>query len=1150
MSSTSAKFLQGVISTIPLPWFVIMPLLPSLLGTIALTGYLVSGGGTLAPAIWILIGVSLAGGLGLAWLATILISQRLQLPEPGSQTLTTRARTRPVTVPHQMELQLHRTQQWLQCYSELSPGHIYTLVQAPAGHCWFEYLSLAVAAIYEITAEQALQDATLILNAIHPEDRDGYETAFQISADTLGKFGYEWRIVTPSGQIKWLQGRSQPDRRPDQAVVWHGVVIDITERKQAEAMARQSEYLNQAVLNAIPDLIIRMDRDGTYLDIKFTDAFPIVLTPQDVGRNILDLIPVDIAQERLAIARTALATQTMQVYEAPFWVGEQFLWEEVRIVPLNADQVVVIIRDLSQRLQIEEALRLSKASLLQAQHIAQVGSWELDPITRQVEWSEQLLLIFGLDPDQIEPTYQAILERVPVEEREMLATQIEAALTTHSPYELEHRIQRPDGTLRWVISKGQMVGNSHQQRLTLCGTILDITERKQIELALQNSKTRFQEIAQTLNQVSYVISLPTGEYLYISPAYEKLWGYSCESLYQDRTSWLNRIHPDDLDYVLDGLNQLLLGNQKRLEYRIFDANGEIHWIVSDSLIVYDDQGQPLRVVGLADDITERKQVETALRDQEAMLRAIGDNLPKGFIYQFVHHPQRGFYYSYISAGVERITGFSPEAVLQNSKILQDSLLEEDWLLRDQLTQQSLETLSLFEMQMRVRSASGEIRWLTTVSVPRRMEDGSTVWDGVSVDITGLKQAEAALSKNEELFRRAFDDAPIGISLISPEGKFLRVNNYYCNLLEYTEAELLQMNFKDITHPADLEEDLRGLARVRKGEIQTFQMEKRYLSKRGVTIPVALNASFVRDVDGNPLYSIGHIQDIRGRLEIDRLKDEFVSIVSHELRTPITSIEGALILLGSGVYDTRPAKAKTMLQIAIKNSNRLVRLVDDILSFERLESGKVQLVMESCSVEELMFQAIDSVQMIADQASIHLSMTSLPGVTLLAAPDALVQTLINLLSNAIKFSLPGNTVWLEAKEWSGRAGEQDQVLGTGFEESGTQNPLASNPQPRLSASNTSLTHLPAPLIPGHPASILFSVRDQGRGIPAEKLESIFEQFQQVDVSDSRQKGGTGLGLTICKQIVEKHGGQIWVESHLGKGSTFCFTMPLYSSSAEG
>jgi PAS domain S-box-containing protein len=495
----------------------------------------------------------------------------------------------------------------------------------------------------------------------------------------------------------------------------------------------------------------------------------------------------------------------------------------------------------------------------------------------------------------------------------------------------------------------------------------------------------------------------------------------------------------------------------------------------------------------------------------------------------------------------------------------------------------------YELEHRILRPDGEVRYVVSRGEPVFDSQGQVIKIvGTLTDITSRKRLERQVRENEELFRRAFDDAPIGVALIAPAGQFLRVNRYYCDLLEYPQDELLQMSFQDLIHPEDLAADLAGLQQMNQGTIQTFQMEKRLITRTGTVIPVFLNASCVRDEDGTPLYSIRHIQDIRDRLEVERIKDEFVSIVSHELRTPITSIEGSLQLLGSGIYGNRPEKAQAMLDIAIKNSTRLVRLVDDILSFERLESGKVELLKELCQVEDLMHQAEDSVQSLADTAAVTLIVHPLQA-TCYAAPDGIVQVLTNLLSNAIKFSNPGGKVVLEAKVWaSGSVGAWErgsvgawegeqvseagyqisgagyqvpgagyQVPGAGYQVLGTQDGSPSSPQnPKSKIQNPKPdtqnpipdtrylkpnTHSPCP--PSPLPSILFSVTDHGRGIPPEKVETIFEQFQQVDASDSRQKGGTGLGLAICKRIVQQHGGEIWVESKLGWGSRFYFTVPV-------
>ncbi len=268
-------------------------------------------------------------------------------------------------------------------------------------------------------------------------------------------------------------------------------------------------------------------------------------------------------------------------------------------------------------------------------------------------------------------------------------------------------------------------------------------------------------------------------------------------------------------------------------------------------------------------------------------------------------------------------------------------------------------------------------------------------------------------------------------------------------------------------------------------------------KDGTCFPVEYISAPLRQ-KGEIVGVVLTFKDITERIEIERMKDEFISIVSHELRTPLTSIRGSLGLLASGVLANKPDKSQRMLTIALENSDRLLRLLNDILDMERMASGKVAIVKQPCHAGELMQRGVDSIQALAEEASVSIVVE--PGeVILWADADRLIQVFTNLLSNAIKFSTPGSTVWLRASVQS--------------------------------------TH------------ILFQVKDCGRGIPPERLEKIFERFQQVDSSDSRAHGGTGLGLAICEKIVQQHGGRIWAESTLGQGSTFSFTIQLPESTPQ-
>lgn len=222
-------------------------------------------------------------------------------------------------------------------------------------------------------------------------------------------------------------------------------------------------------------------------------------------------------------------------------------------------------------------------------------------------------------------------------------------------------------------------------------------------------------------------------------------------------------------------------------------------------------------------------------------------------------------------------------------------------------------------------------------------------------------------------------------------------------------------------------------------------------------------------------------DLRERRELDSVKDEFISTVSHELRTPLTSIRGALGLLSAGLMGKVDDRAANLLRIASSNTDRLVRLINDILDLERMSSGSAPLQLQTCSVRDLILQSVDTMTAMAAEAKVLLTVVpelGNPSQLCEVDPDRLQQVFTNLLSNAIKFSTPGAVIRI-----------------------------------RTEAKGKTIT---------------ISVKDGGRGVPAGKLESIFERFQQVEAADSRQKGGTGLGLAICRSIVQQHGGHIWAE----------------------
>ena len=483
------------------------------------------------------------------------------------------------------------------------------------------------------------------------------------------------------------------------------------------------------------------------------------------------------------------------------------------------------------------------------------------------------------------------------------------------------------------------------------------------------------------------------------------------------------------------------------------------------------------------DITERKRAEETLRESEEKYRALIETTGTGYV---------------IMDTQGRVVDANAEYVwLAGHRALQEILGRRvtEWTAPHDRARNAEAVRRCAELgfvrDLEIEYVDGEGK-CTPVEVDATIVPaaGGVRIVGLCRDISERKRVQQALQESEERYRDLAENAAELIQSVSQEGQFLYVNRAWRETLGYSMEEVTRIKLGNVIAPELLPQCQEVFAKVRRGEAAN-DVETVFVAKTGKRVAVRGSVS-CRLVDGKHDVTNGIFRDITARLEIEKMKDEFVSTVSHELRTPLTSIRGALGLLTAGVLNAEPAKARRMLEIAVANTDRLIRLINDILDIERIESGRVKLEKRSCPTASLMVQAMNSVREVADRAGVKLELFPI-STSVLADPDRVVQALTNLLGNAIKFSPSSSTVTLRA-----------------------------TPQQ---------------------SEMLFEVKDQGRGIPADKLGVIFERFQQVDASDGREKGGTGLGLAICRSIVDQHGGRIWAESELGKGSSFYFTLPL-------
>jgi PAS domain S-box-containing protein len=365
---------------------------------------------------------------------------------------------------------------------------------------------------------------------------------------------------------------------------------------------------------------------------------------------------------------------------------------------------------------------------------------------------------------------------------------------------------------------------------------------------------------------------------------------------------------------------------------------------------------------------------------------------------------------------------------------------------------------------------------------------ASVADEIALGIDRARAAEA-LRASEAHTRAVVDHLMEGLIVVDEKAVVRAMNPAAERIFGYTAAELVGRPLAVLvpeTVSGDTSTFLREAHRRALGHITEWEGRR----KNGEVFPFELSLFEFRTPEGQRLG--GSIRDVSESREVERLKKEFVSTVSHELRTPLTSIRGSLGLLAGGVLGKLPPEAVEVVAVAERNVVRLVRLINDILDLERLDTGRIEMHFETVTLASVFARSLEAVGSFAAQEGIELECSATAG-QVWGDGDRLVQVLVNLLSNAVKFSPRGGVVRLSAASEGGWA----QVR----------------------------------------------VADQGRGIPASFREAIFERFRQVEASDARQKGGSGLGLAICKAIIEQHGGSIGVESEEGQGSVFWLRLPV-------
>jgi PAS domain S-box-containing protein len=603
-----------------------------------------------------------------------------------------------------------------------------------------------------------------------------------------------------------------------------------------------------------------------------------------------------------------------------------------------------------------------------------------------------------------------------------------------------------------------------------------------------------------------------GNIIYANDKLCEISGYSRTELMGQNHRLINSgVHSQD--FFANLWNTIVGGQVWHGEICNKNKAGELYWVNATIVPLRDDDGTPTMFIAIRTDITERKRMESTIKAAEARLRNITNTVP-GVVYQ-CEIAGEDVRFTFISERIREVRGLGRKQVLANPYVITDQMLPED---RDRVHHDVLEAARLqraYSSEYRIRMDEGEVRWIRTEMIPAQelSPTGATVFTGMWFDVTQIKEADARL-------REVTNNIPVAVFqyFVSAQGQFsiLFISHAIETMCGTTPEELRAdaTGFLRRVHPEDVAAVGKSLTDSHSSG-SSWSHDFRMVHKQTQQIVWVHGESQQRGLGAGKAAWNGYLTDVSAAKgiseELQKAKDEaeaaskaksdFLANMSHEIRTPMNGVMGMTDLLLDTPLDTEQSE---YVNIVKSSADALLRVINDILDFSKIEAGKLQIEHIGFHLGHTVDDTLKALAMRAHSKGLELVCDIAPEVpmALIGDPGRLRQILVNLIGNSLKFTSQGEVVLRITREHD--------------------------------ADGACKLHM--------------AIMDSGIGIAADKLSSIFEAFSQEDSSITRKYGGTGLGLTICARLVEAMGGRIWVESELGKGSVFHFTVALQEDSS--
>jgi PAS domain S-box-containing protein len=967
------------------------------------------------------------------------------------------------------------------------------------------------------------------LEFAHPDDRPLAEEAVVSALKNAGQMNFEFRTIGADGveRVLWIFGMTETDDE-GRVVRAYGTTQDITDRRKMEKALQESEARLRGLFDHAPVGIGLSDTGGHLIQVNDSFASLLGYKPDEM----LDLTYRDVTHPD-HLAPSAWQMQQLQSGEASTVSIEKiFVRKDGTGVWGNRTQTlvrdkngqplfhVVIVEDIDDRKRAEAALARATTRLEEAHRIADLGHWEWLPDSENSVWSDQMFRIYGMEPGEIQSTHDSFFSMLHEEDRDAIAETMARTLETGEPYETEFRIIRIDGTVRHVFERAERYTDERTGRQSIRGVMQDITDRKAVEEELRETADKLEKSQRIAKIGSWVWEIAEDKEWWSDQIY-RMFGLEPGSVVMDGYGFLDYVHPEDRKRVRRAQDRSLSeGVPYAVEYRLQRADGREIIVSEHGEMEFDADGNPLRMRGTAQDITERKKAEQVLRETTERLE---EAQRLGLMGSWTWYPEEDV--EWWSDQQYRIFGLESGTAIPNAWAFLNHVHPEDREYAEEIQRHAVEALEPFSLEYRIIRPDGTER--VVIEQGEWVADdraGNPHWRGIVQDITERKAIEDKLRETSEDLKETQRIGKLGSWAwdIREDKEWWSEEIYRMLGMEIVNDPRGGHDFLDYVHPADRERISAALAQSIEEDVP-YAAEYRVTGADGRKLVFSEHAETEFDRNGKAVRMRGTTQDITQIKRIEQqlaelnveleqrvqertaelrtaqtelLKSErlatlgqLTATVSHELRNPLGSMRSSIYVVAHKV-ESQDKQLQAAIERINRNITRCDQIIDELLDYTRIRD----LELNPTNIDNWLAGIIDE-QHVPHGVKVERFLKA-PGVLVPVDTDRLRRAFINLFENACQ----------AATEMPGRDA------------------------PARDATVSVTTSVRQDIFE-------IAVSDNGYGILPENRDKIFEPLF------STKNFGVGLGLPTVKQIMEQHGGGIEINDNPGGGAIFALWLPL-------